>query len=111
MRFLRVTLLLASATLAGCGAGGGGEGGGVAPVDAFQLTSTSATFTAMQGSSAPSRQFVYIAWTTNGPPFFSTSQTGTMFTHTLSEARGEITITPSAPMEAGSFNGTITVSA
>src|SRR5689334_15149765 len=101
MRFL-LPLLAIAAALAGCS--GEGTGGTNSPQDdAFRLTSTSVRFDATQGGSAPASQFSYIAIdfvsNTTPTPYFTTSQTGTMFSHTFSDAKREITIAPAAPVE------------
>ena len=94
---MRALLLLATATLAGCG---GSDGGGGTPPFSIAVN-----FDATQGSPPPAAQFV--AFPSYGGSLAS-SQSGSMFTHWLAYPTG-VTITPAAPTDIGTFTGTITV--
>jgi hypothetical protein len=120
----RIALLLAAAVLvSACGGGGGGDGGGGGGggglggggggggQDAFSLSSTSATFSATQGGSAPAPQTVLVG-VNFGTVFIGTTQSGGQFSHVFQitgPTTGHIVITPAPPTAAGTFTGTITV--
>src|SRR5688572_30619927 len=121
MYLVRALLLVASATLAGCGGGdgGGNSGGGeanpssgAAAADALTLSLNSVTFNAAQDRPA-SLRLIDVA-STSADVFIRTRQTGTMFSHTFtakSSTTGQIAVVPAMPIEVGSFAGTITVDA
>jgi hypothetical protein len=115
MHFLRLMLLLAIATLAGCGGsgGGGGSSGSASPPprDGLQLDPTSANPGTAQGWAAMPG-WVNVAWQDNA--YITTWQTGPLFSHTFTAVdafKGRITIQPAYATDAGIFPGTITVNA
>src|SRR5260221_2934081 len=129
MHFLRTLLLVAIATITGCGGGGSdnpwtaaptekGAGSATSPSDAFTLSSSSVTFTGTQGGADPAHQYVWIY--RQSPASFdyvTISQRGTMFDQTYdfntwySPPVEVIDIRPGAPVEAGVFRGSIILNA
>jgi len=108
--FLTGLLFATAFLLAGCGGGGGGGGGGGSG-DAYSISSNSVSFSAAQGGATPPAQTVNVA-VNFGTVFIVTTQSGAGFSHTFQitgGTTGVITITPFAPITAGTFTGTITV--
>jgi hypothetical protein len=120
MRFLPALLLVATATLAGCGGGSGDGSSGAAsgssglPVATFSVSRPWVTFNGIQGapqSIAPNPDVVNVVMT-NADVFINTSQTGTMFSHSYTadgSYAGHIAITAAYPSDPGTFSGTIIV--
>jgi hypothetical protein len=108
---VRFGLLLAvGGLLSACGGGGGGDGGGGNDAT-YSLSTSTVTFSAIQGAAAPASRIVTVN-VTNGTVFIGTSQSANGFVHVFQLTgpnTGEIAITPDTPASAGTFGGTITV--
>lgn len=110
-RLAGLLVVAASVAVSSCGGGGGGGGSGGSTGRSFSLSSTSVSFSATQGAAAPAAQKVTVS-VTSGTVFVLTSQSGNSFGHTFAitgPTTGEVTITPGVTLNAGTFNGTITV--
>jgi hypothetical protein len=98
-------LFVVGVLLSSCGGGGGGDGA------SYSISTNSVSFTATQGGSTPASQTVQLT-VNSGTVYVATSQTGSEFSHNFiitGDTTGQIVITPFAPINAGTFIGTITV--
>lgn len=113
MRVMRVLLLVATATFSACG-GDGTPQGRIAPpgrfemwgVNGTQVQNATVSFIAAPGQSTPSTQSVSLY----GSPevYITASQTGEMFGYSMSSSG--VSIYPAAPLDTGTYSGTVTVS-
>jgi hypothetical protein len=107
---IRFGLVLAiGGVLAGCGGGGGGGSGGKAA--SFSISASTIAISVTQGSATPPAQKVFVT-VDSGTVFVGVSQSGNGFTvlfQTTGPTTGEITITPDAPSNVGTYGGIVTV--
>jgi hypothetical protein len=99
-------LFVVGVLLSSCGGGGGGGNSA-----SYSISTNSVSFTATQGGSTPASQTVQLT-VNSGTVYVATSQTGSEFSHNFiitGDTTGQIVITPFAPINAGTFTGTITV--
>src|SRR5690348_14457277 len=115
---LRAPILLAASLaavglLSACGGGGGGGGGSGT---SYSVSPTSVTFSATAGEAAPAAKTVTVSVSggsvfilTPLPMAFTSAAFFTADFAITGPTTGVITITPSAPVSAGTLTGTITV--
>src|SRR3954469_18742455 len=104
----RIGVVVAACALVSACGGGGGGGGSSGDNSAYTLSASAVTFNAMQGGAAPAPQVIQI--NVNGTVFVGTSQAGGNFSHVFEitgTTTGQITITPDAPVNAGTSTGVI----